>query len=104
VSALASSTSNRVGQIGARHRGDGCWLTYDPATSVFYRPWVEEALRSALWGRRTAVPGCGMPVPEDVDAFLVASHPDLADLALWVREVVLAGEPDLTERVYSRIS
>jgi hypothetical protein len=54
-----------------------------------------------LWGRRTAVPGCGMPVPEDVDAFLTASHPDLADLALWVREVVLAGEPDLTERVYS---
>ena len=41
-----------------------------------------------------------MPVPKDVYDFLVDSHPSLADLALWVREVVLAGEPDLTERVY----
>jgi len=44
--------------------------------------------------------GCGMSVPKDVHEFLVESHPGLADLALWVREVVLAGEPDLTERVY----
>jgi hypothetical protein len=41
-----------------------------------------------------------MPVPEDVRDFLLESHPGLADLALWVRQVVLASEPDLTERVY----
>jgi hypothetical protein len=41
-----------------------------------------------------------MPAPKVVRDFLRASHPDLADLALWVREAVLAGEPDLTERVY----
>ena len=41
-----------------------------------------------------------MPVPKDVDDFLRDSHPGLAVLALWVREAVLAGEPDLTERVY----
>jgi hypothetical protein len=41
-----------------------------------------------------------MPAPKDVHDFLRASHPDLADLALWVRQAVLAGEPDLTERVY----
>jgi hypothetical protein len=41
-----------------------------------------------------------MPVPKDVHDFLVDAHPDLADLALWVREAVLAGEPGLTERVY----
>ena len=42
----------------------------------------------------------GMPVPKEVQDFLVESHPDLARLALWVREAILAGEPDLTERVY----
>jgi hypothetical protein len=41
-----------------------------------------------------------MPVPKDVDDFLRDSHPGLADLALWVREAVLAGDADLTERVY----
>ena len=41
-----------------------------------------------------------MPVPKDVHDFLTASHPGLAELALWVRGLVLAGEPDLTERVY----
>jgi hypothetical protein len=41
-----------------------------------------------------------MPVPKDVYDFLTASHPGLAELALWVRKAVLAGEPDLTERVY----
>jgi hypothetical protein len=41
-----------------------------------------------------------MPVPKDVREFLAEAHPGLADLALWVRESVLAGEPDLTERVY----
>jgi hypothetical protein len=41
-----------------------------------------------------------MPVPKDVHDFLVESHPALADLALWVREVVLTSEPDLIERVY----
>jgi hypothetical protein len=44
--------------------------------------------------------GWAMPVPRDVHDFLMASHPDLAALALWVREAVLAGEPELTERVY----
>jgi hypothetical protein len=46
-------------------------------------PWQDAACRS-----------------KDVDDFLRDSHPGLADLALWVREVVLAGEPDLTERVH----
>jgi hypothetical protein len=41
-----------------------------------------------------------MPVPKDVREFLAEAHPGLADLALWVRVAVLAGEPDLTERVY----
>jgi hypothetical protein len=41
-----------------------------------------------------------MPVPKDVYDYLMESHPGLADLALWVREAVLASEPDLTERVY----
>ncbi len=41
-----------------------------------------------------------MAVPKDVHDFLRDSHPGLADLALWVREMILAGEPDLTERVY----
>jgi hypothetical protein len=41
-----------------------------------------------------------MPAPKDVHDFLTDSHPGLAALALWVREAVLAGEPDLTERVY----
>jgi hypothetical protein len=44
--------------------------------------------------------GCGMSVPKDMYDFLTDSHPGLADLALWVREAVLAGEPDLSERVY----
>jgi hypothetical protein len=30
---------------------------------------------------------------KDVYDFLVDSHPGLADLALWVREVVLTGNP-----------
>lgn len=34
-----------------------------------------------------------MPAPKDVSDFLLNSHPGLADLALWVREAVLAGEP-----------
>ena len=41
-----------------------------------------------------------MPVPKDVHDFLVEAHPDLADLALWVREAVVAAEPELSERVY----
>jgi hypothetical protein len=44
--------------------------------------------------------GCGMSVPKDVYDFLTDSHPGLANLALWVREAVLMGESDLTERVY----
>jgi hypothetical protein len=41
-----------------------------------------------------------MSVPKDVYDFLTDSHPGLANLALWVREAVLMGESDLTERVY----
>ena len=41
-----------------------------------------------------------MSVPDDVQDFLVESHPRLAELSLWVRAAVLAGDPDLTERVY----
>jgi hypothetical protein len=41
-----------------------------------------------------------MPVPKDVREFLAESHPRLADLVLWVREAVLAAEPDLAERIY----
>jgi predicted metal-dependent HD superfamily phosphohydrolase len=39
-------------------------------------------------------------VSQDVRDFLEQSHPELVDLALWVRAVVLEAEPDLTERVY----
>jgi hypothetical protein len=41
-----------------------------------------------------------MQSAQDVEAFLHAAHPDLADLALWVRELLLTTEPDLVERVY----
>ena len=50
--------------------------------------------------RRLPLAGCGMPVPKDVNDYLVESHPSLADLALWVREAVLAGEPDLADRAH----
>ena len=39
-------------------------------------------------------------MPEAIDAFLRERHPDLRELALWVREQVLAADPYLTERVY----
>jgi hypothetical protein len=59
--------------------------------------------RGVGWAVR-AMARCDMPVPKpvpkDANDFLVDSHPGLADLALWMREVVLASEPDLTERVY----
>jgi hypothetical protein len=42
-----------------------------------------------------------MPVPTEVHDFLLGSHPGLAGLALWVRKVVLASEPDLTERGFT---
>jgi hypothetical protein len=34
-----------------------------------------------------------MPAPKDMSDSLLDSHPGLDDLALWVREAVLAGEP-----------
>jgi hypothetical protein len=37
---------------------------------------------------------------DDSRAFLAERHPGALELALWVRAVVLAAEPDLTERVY----
>jgi len=36
----------------------------------------------------------------EVADYLAASHPRLAELALWVRATVLDAEPDLVERVY----
>lgn len=38
--------------------------------------------------------------PEEIDAFLRERHPELRELALWVRDQVLAGDADLIERVY----
>ena len=35
-----------------------------------------------------------------VRAYLEQRHPAVADLALWVRDVVRRAEPDFTERVY----
>ena len=37
---------------------------------------------------------------DDTVAFLRERHPDALELALWVRELVHAAEPDLAERVY----
>ena len=42
----------------------------------------------------------GTPVPQEVHDFLAERHPGLLELALWVRALVLAAEPDLAERVY----
>ena len=39
-------------------------------------------------------------MPDATETYLRERHPDTADLAFWVRGVVLAAEPDLTERVY----
>jgi len=36
----------------------------------------------------------------EVLAYLRDEHPELSELALWTRSVVLAADPDLTERVY----
>jgi hypothetical protein len=33
--------------------------------------------------------------------FLSSRHPDELELSLWLRDLVLAAEPDLTERVYT---
>jgi hypothetical protein len=38
--------------------------------------------------------------PQDVRDYLAQAHPDVMDLALWVRELVLDAEPDLLERIY----
>jgi hypothetical protein len=39
-------------------------------------------------------------VLDEVRAFLHERHSEQAALALWVREIVLRAEPDLTEHVY----
>jgi hypothetical protein len=39
-------------------------------------------------------------VPAEVSAFLRRRHAETAELALWLRAVVLAAEPELSERVY----
>jgi hypothetical protein len=41
-----------------------------------------------------------MPAPDETREFLAERHPAAFELALWLREVVLAAEPDLRERVY----
>jgi hypothetical protein len=41
-----------------------------------------------------------VPVPAATRDFLAERHADVLELALWVRAVVVAAEPDLTERVY----
>jgi hypothetical protein len=41
-----------------------------------------------------------MTVPPATREFLAERHGAVMELALWVRDVVLAAEPDLTERVY----
>jgi hypothetical protein len=38
--------------------------------------------------------------PQEVRDYLAQAHPEVLDLALWLRDVVLEAEPDLTERVY----
>jgi hypothetical protein len=39
-------------------------------------------------------------MPRTTREFLTERHPDALELALWVRDAVLAAEPDLSERVY----
>jgi hypothetical protein len=39
-------------------------------------------------------------VPAATREFLAERHPEALELALWVRELLLAAEPDLSERVY----
>ena len=39
-------------------------------------------------------------VPPPVHGFLSERDPEARELALWLRDVVLAAEPDLAERVY----
>lgn len=41
-----------------------------------------------------------MPVPPATREFLAERHAAVMELALWVRAVVIAAEPDLSERVY----
>jgi hypothetical protein len=39
-------------------------------------------------------------VPPEISRYLSERHPELLDLALWVRQLVLEAEPDLAERLY----
>ena len=41
-----------------------------------------------------------MNPPEPTREFLTSRHPQELELALWVRELVLDADPDLSERVY----
>lgn len=36
----------------------------------------------------------------DIQVYLATTHPELAELALWVRAIVLDAEPDFAERLY----
>jgi hypothetical protein len=39
-------------------------------------------------------------VPPEIRTYLAESHPESLELTLWVRELVLEADPDLTERLY----
>ena len=41
-----------------------------------------------------------MSAAEDAEDYLRRHHPEQAELALWVRSVLLDAEPDLEQRVY----
>ena len=41
-----------------------------------------------------------MGVPRTTHEFLTERHPEACERALWVRDAVLAAEPNLSERVY----
>jgi hypothetical protein len=41
-----------------------------------------------------------LELENEIRAFLAERHPEVLDLALWVRQIVLDAEPDLTERLY----
>jgi SAM-dependent methyltransferase len=98
--------TGRFALAAARRFGHLTAVDISPAMLAVFGRWlgrwpeVLSVTGPAAAGGPAAMPRCGMPVPKDVYDFLVDSHPGLADLALWVREIVLASEPDLTERVY----
>ena len=41
-----------------------------------------------------------MTAAEDAEDYLRRYHPEQAELALWVRSILIDAEPDLEQRVY----